>query len=314
MSTGTPTGDLLRRKKEKTRAKAETGSGWYEGVARVGLVAKGISYGLVGVLALGVAFGEGGKATSRAGALATIADESWGKVVLVLLAAGFAAYALWRFVQAIFEREDEEAEATGAAKKWGKRAGYAGRGVIYAGLTVTTVALLSGSGARKSQNQQADETTSAVFDLPAGRWLVLLAGLAIIAAGLWNLYRGVSTKFEEKWRGGMTRVERTWGTRAGVVGHIARGIVFGLVGVFLAKAALEYDPDDAIGLDGALQKLAEAPYGPVLLGVTAAGLVAYGLFCLVDARYRDVSVDGSKSGHGRRDADRPLTRDRSITS
>lgn len=290
MSTGTRSEDILRRKKEKTREKAESGRGWYEGVARAGLVAKGVSYGLVGVLAVGVALGQGGKTTSRSGALATIADESWGKIVLALLAAGFAAYAVWRFVQAIFEREEDEDEAKGAAKKWGKRAGYVGRGLIYAGLTVTTITLLTGSGGGKSQNEQAEGTTSTVFDLPAGRWLVLLAGLAIVGAGLWNVYRGVSTKFEEKWRGGMSKVERTWGTRAGVVGHIARGIVFGLVGVFLAKAAIEYDPDDAIGLDGALQKLAEAPYGPVLLGLTAAGLVAYGVFCLVDARYRDVSV------------------------
>jgi hypothetical protein len=293
MTTGTRSEELLRRKQEKTRAKAESGSGWYEGVARSGLVAKGISYGLVGALAVGVALGQGGKATSRSGALATIADESWGKIVLALLAAGFAAYALWRFVQAIFERGDEdEGEAKGAAKKWGKRAGYVGRGVIYAGLTFTTVTLLTGSGGGESQNQQADRTTSTVFDLPAGRWIVLLGGLAILGAGLWNVYRGFSTKFEEKWRGGMSRVERTWGTRAGVVGHIARGVVFGLVGIFLGKAAIEYDPKDAIGLDGALQKLAEAPYGPVLLGLTSAGLIAYGVFCLVDARYRDVSVSG----------------------
>jgi hypothetical protein len=287
------TKETVRRTKERTRAKAETGTGWYEGVARAGLIAKGISYGLVGALALGVAFDEGGKTTSRGGALATIADESWGKVALVLLALGFAAYALWRFVQAIFEREDEEDdEAKGAAKQWGKRAGYVARGIIYAGLTVTTIGILTGSGGGESQNQQAHQTTSDAFGLPGGRWLVLLAGLAIMGAGLWNLYRGASTKFEEKWRGGMTRVERTWGRRAGVVGHIARGVVFALVGLFLAKAALEYDPQDAIGLDGALRKLAEAPYGAAVLGITAAGLVAYGVFCLVDARYRDVSVSG----------------------
>ena len=131
-----------------------------------------------------------------------------------------------------------------------------------------------------------------MFDWPAGRWLVALGGLAVIGAGLWNLYRGLSRKFEEKWRGGMTRSERTWGSRAGVLGHLARGVVFTLIGVFLTKAAVEYDPQDAIGLDGALQKVADAPYGPWLLGLTAAGLLAYGVYCLVDARYRDVSTGG----------------------
>lgn len=293
MATAERGEQLLRQKADKTKAKAEAGTGWYAVLARVGLVAKGVSYGLVGVLAIAVALGQGGKATSRNGALATIADESWGKLVLVLLALGFAAYAIWRFVQAFAEREDEdESEAKGEAKKWGKRAGYIGRGLIYAGLTYTTLRLLTGSGADKSQNQEARQTTAAVFDWPAGRWLVGLAGLAVLGAGLWNLYRGLSTKFEDKWRGGMSDTERTWGSRAGVVGHIARGVVFGLIGIFITKAAVEYDAQDAIGFDGALQKLANAAYGPWLLGITAAGLVAYGIYCLVDARYRDVSVGG----------------------
>jgi hypothetical protein len=283
--------ERVRRGADKTKAKARSGSGWYAVLARAGLVAKGISYGLVGVLAIAVAAGHGGKATSRTGAVATIADESWGKIVLILLALGFAAYAIWRFVEAVAEREDPaDGEAEGLAKKWGKRVGYVGRGLIYAGLTYTTVRLLTESGGQESQNQKARETTAAVFDWPGGRWIVGAAGFAIIGAGLWNLYRGVSTKFEDKWRGGMSRTERTWGSRAGVVGHIARGLVFGLIGIFVTKAATDYDAQDAIGFDGALRKLAEAAYGPWLLGITAAGLIAYGVFCLVDARYRDVSA------------------------
>ena len=84
---------------------------------------------------------------------------------------------------------------------------------------------------------------------------------------------------------------RTWGGRAGVLGHVARFVVFGLIGVFVLKAAIDYKPKDAIGLDGALQKLVHASYGPFLLGLTAAGLVAYGIYCLVDARLRDVSAN-----------------------
>ena len=278
----------------KTREHAEQGRGWYSWLARIGLVAKGVSYALVGVLAVMLAFGEGGKATSRQGALATIADEPFGKVLLIVLALGFAAYAIWRFVQAFAEREDDEDEAKGQAKKWGKKAGYIGRGLIYAGLTFTTIKLLTNSGGSgKSQSEQAKQSTSTAFDLPGGRWLVGLVGIAILAAGLWNVYRAFTTKFEDKWRTGqMSEVERTWGSRVGVAGHVARGIVFGLIGLFITKAAIEYDPDEAIGLDGALQKLVNAPYGPFVLGITALGLICYGVFCLVDARYRDVSVGG----------------------
>ena len=283
----------LRHPARETRRRAESGRGWYAWVARVGLVAKGISFAIVGILAIQLALGDGGKATSRQGALATIADESWGKILLVLLALGFAAYALWRFIQAFAERSDGDGdEAKETAKTWGKRAGYVGRGIIYASLTFTTVRLLSGSGGGGSQDQEAKRTTATVFDWPAGRWIVGIAGVAIVAAGLWNAYRGITKAFEEKWRTGqMSRTEQRWGRRVGVAGHLARGVVFGLIGVFITKAAIEHDPDDAIGLDGALQKLADTSYGPILLGVTAAGLLCYAAYCLVDARYRDVSAN-----------------------
>jgi hypothetical protein len=271
------------------QAKAQSGTGWYAALARAGLVAKGISFGIVGALALKLALGDGGKATSRQGALQALAQHSFGKIALIALAIGFAAYAAWRFVQAFAERDDSTEK--GAAKKWAKRAGYIGRGMIYAGLTVSTIKILTGSGGGESQNQKAHKTAATVLSWPGGTWIVGIVGAAIFAAGLWNLYRGVSQKFEDRWRTGeLSARARKWGGRVGVVGHVARGVVFGLIGIFIVKAAVDYNPKDAIGLDGALQKLAHASYGPYLLGLTAAGLVCYGLFCLVDARYRDVST------------------------
>jgi hypothetical protein len=217
--------------------------------------------------------------------LEKLATHSFGKVVLALLALGFAAYAIWRFVQAVAERED------GDAKKWGKRAGYVGRGLIYAGLTASTVKILFGPGGGQSQTGKAHKTTAMVLSWPAGTWLVGIAGAVIVGVGLWNLYRGVARKFEDHWRTGeMGEQARKWGARAGLVGHVARAVVFSLIGIFLVKAAVEFDPKDAIGLDGALRKLEDAGYGPYLLGLTAAGLVAYGLYCFLDARYRDVSA------------------------
>jgi Domain of Unknown Function (DUF1206) len=282
----------LDRPVQRAEADAHAGRGWYAVLARTGLVAKGVSYGIVGILAIKLALGDGGKATSRAGALQSLAGQTFGKVMLALLALGFAAYALWRFVQAVAEREDAgDGEAKGAAKKWGKRAGYVGRGLIYAGLTVSTVKILLGSGGGQSQTGKAHKTTAVVLSWPAGTWLVGIAGAVIVGVGLWNLYRGIARKFEDRWRTGeMGEQARKWGSRAGVVGHAARAVVFSLIGVFLVKAAIDYNPKDAIGLDGALRKLENASYGPYLLGLTAAGLVAYAVYCFVDARYRDVSV------------------------
>jgi uncharacterized protein DUF1206 len=244
---------------------------WEEPLARVGLVAKGVSYGIVGLLALKLALGDGGKATSRQGALQQLAGTTYGTVLLVLLAFGFAAYAIWRFIQ------------TAQTDKWGKRLGYVGRGLVYSGLTFSTVKILVG-GHQQSQNGKAHKTTAVVLSWPGGTWIVGLAGAAFIGVGLWQLYTGISRRFEEKWDG-----HSTWGSRIGVAGHIARFVVFSLIGVFAIKAAVDYNPKDAVGLDGALQKLAHASYGSALLGLTAAGLLAYGVFCFVDARYRDVT-------------------------
>lgn len=260
-------------------------STWVEGLARFGLVAKGVSYGLVGVLAGALAATGAGKAADRQGALQVVADESYGKVLLVALGLGFAAYALWRLVQAIFDRDDEGTGAKGVAK----RIGFLGRAAFYGALTFGTFALLDGTGDKGTQTGQARESTARVFDWPAGRWLVGLVGLILVGVGAFNGYRAFTQKFEENWNvGEMSPAERRWGARLSSIGLLARFVVFSLMGGFLLKAAYEYDPEEAIGLDGALRKVAQASYGPVLLGVVAAGLLCYALFCFVEARYRRV--------------------------
>ena len=138
----------------EAREKAETGSGWYAWLARGGLVAKGVSYGIVAALAIGVAIGTGGETTSRQGALATLAQETWGKIALIVLAAGFAAYALWRFIQALAEREDD-GDKKATLKKWGNRAGYVGRGLADGGLRLP---LAAGSSRRSSSSTQASNS------------------------------------------------------------------------------------------------------------------------------------------------------------
>jgi uncharacterized membrane protein YidH (DUF202 family) len=239
---------------------------WQEPLARVGLVAKGISYGLVGLLALKLALGDGGAATSNQGAMQHLASTSFGAFLLVLLAIGLAAYALWRLIQ---------------AWKGTERFVNAARVLIYGALTYSAVRILTGSG-EQSQNRSAHKTTAAVLGWPGGTWIVGAIGAVLIGIGLYQLYMGVSRKFEEKWRG-----QSDIGNVVGVVGHIARFVVLALIGIFAIKAAVDYNPQKAVGLDGALQKLVHESYGSFLLGVTAAGLIAYAVFCFFDARYRD---------------------------
>jgi hypothetical protein len=266
-----------------SRVRARSGRDWVEVLGRVGLVAKGVSYGLVGVLAIGVATGLGGTTTSRQGALHDLAGTGFGTFLLILLVIGFVAYAAWRVVQACTVREDEKAKA------WGKRAAYLGRAAVYGSLAFSAAKIVAGSGGGSSQNQKAHKATAVVLSWPAGTWLVGISGAVLIGVGLWNLYRGLSRRFEDKWRGGLSSFAQKWGGRAGVAGHVARFVVFALIGIFAIKSALDYNPKDAVGLDGALQKLAHQSYGSYLLGLTAAGLIAYAVYCFFDARYRDLS-------------------------
>ena len=258
-------------------------SEWVEGLGRFGLLAKGISFFVVAAIALKVAFAGGGHVEDRQGALAALADETLGGLLLGLLAAGFAAYAVWRLCQALFDRGGEGSDAKGL----GKRAGALAKAALYTGLAVGVVTILVGSGGGSGKKEK--EATAWVLDWPYGEWIVAAAGACVLGAAAFNAFRAVSCKFEDDLeKHDMSEHEERWYRTIGVVGHAARGIVFGLIGAFLIKAAIEYDSKEAIGLDGALAKVASQDYGRVLLGVTAVGLLCYGLFCVVQARYRRV--------------------------
>lgn len=256
---------------------------WVERSGRFGLATKGFSYMLVAIIALKVAV-DGGQAEDRHGALKSLADEPFGWALLAMVALGFAAYALWRFVTAIFDRGGEGEDAKGI----GKRLADFAKGVLYGGLAVATAAVLVGASDGGGANEE-DKATAVVLGWPAGRWLVAAGGLAFIGAGAFNAYRALSGSFREELRTElMGGVEEGWYTTLGVAGHLARAVVFALIGIFLVRAAWQYDPDEAAGLDETLQTLAGEAYGPFLLAAVALGLAAYGLFSVVQARYRDV--------------------------
>lgn len=267
----------------KTEARRAGESRWVEWLGRLGLAGKGVSFALVAVIAINVALEGEGSTEDRQGALRSLADEPFGKWLLIGLAGGFAAYALWRFAQAFLDRDHE---GTGI-KGLGKRAGSLARGLIYAGLFVSTLSVLLGN--EGGSGNEEDRATAGVLEAPAGRWLVIAIGVAVVGAGLYNGYRAVTRKFEKKLR----LHELSPGARravlaVGVLGHLARFVVFSIAGWFLIKAALDFDPKEAVGLDGALAELAQQPYGRVLLFVVAAGILCYGLYAAVESRYRKV--------------------------
>lgn len=274
--------NLPSRNVEQT-ARQMAADPWVERLARFGIASKGIVYAIVGFLAAQAAFGAGGKTTDTKGALQTIVTQPFGKFLLALVAIGLLGYVLWRFIQAFLDPERKGTNAKGLFQ----RLGYFISGAIYAGLALTATRLILGFGGGGGNSTQ--DSTARLLAQPFGQWLVGTLGAMVIGMGFHQFYKAYSAKFRQdlKWQE-MRDAERTWATRAGRFGHAARGVVFLVIGFFLIQAARQSDPNQARGLGGALAALAQQPYGPWILAVVAIGLVAYGIYLLVEARYRRV--------------------------
>ena len=258
---------------------------WVERLARFGYAAKGVVYIVVGVLATLAALGMGGETTGTQGAMRSIARQPFGRVMLGVVAFGLVAYVIWRWVQAITDADDKGTDAKGIAL----RLGYTGSGLVYAGLALSAARILFGAD-EDGRPSAAESWTELVMEFPYGNWLVVLAGLSVIGFGLYQCYKGYTAKFRKRLKTGeMSEDAILWATRSGRFGFIARGIVFCIVGAFLIVAAWHFDSTEVKGLDGALQLLIRQSYGKWLLGLVALGLVAYGLYMLVEARYRRIA-------------------------
>jgi hypothetical protein len=253
--------------------------------ARVGLAARGVLYVLVGVLTVRLASGNASTPADKSGALATVARQPLGKALLVALALGFAAYAVWMVVRVFVIEEDR------ATTEWAKRAVFVGRAALYAVLCFSAVDALrrSANATQRQGSQQEHEWTTRVLGWPGGRLLVAAIGVAVVIGGIVFVYRGVTRQWLRTLDLGSTsRRVRATVVGIGWAGWIGRGVVFALVGVFLVRAAWRFDPNDAVGLDNSLRELAHGAIGRPLLYVAALGLLAFGLYSFVEARYRQV--------------------------
>lgn len=271
----------------QTRGAIRVASPWVEWLARLGFAAKGVVYSLIGVLAIQYAFGQGGQTTGSTGALETIAGEPFGQILLGLIALGLVGYSVWQFMRAAMDTESQGSDAEGVVK----RIGYAASGIIYFGLAMVAGGLAIGSAIGGGGGSNISDWTATVMSQPFGRWLVGIGGVIVIGVGLYRIYKGYSTKFQEKLNlGEMSETERKWTVRFGRAGLAAQGIVFAMIGSFFVQAAVQYQPSEARGLGGALQTLAEQSYGPWLLTIVALGLVAHGIYMFILARYRRIET------------------------
>lgn len=260
-----------------------------EATGRMGLAARGAVYCLAGALALAVATGRGSGEIEGKGAVESLAGKPFGGALLGALTVGLVAYALWRLLRAI-TGAGEGADRDG----WQEavmRAGNVGQAAVYTSLALAALRVLrqGSSGSEGGSDQRARSITARLLEQGWGRAAVIAIGMGLVAAGVGMVWWGASRRFEEHLRTSeMTSQQRAWLPRLGVFGHAARGVVAALIGMFLVRAAFEHDASDAVGIDGALRRLSEQPHGPVALTVVALGLVAYGLYSFVEARWRKV--------------------------
>lgn len=253
-------------------------SDWLDHVVRMGLVTYGAVHLMIAWMAVQLATGDRSGSASSKGALQELSQQPFGMVLIWLVAVGMFLLVVWRLIEAAFGHREED-----GATRVGKRLASLGMAVIYGSIAVSAINVASGSG---SGGGGSDSTTAKLMDLPGGQWLVGLVGLVIGAIGA-NLIRvALTEQFAEQitaqGKSGDIGTAYLW---FGKVGSIAKGIAFLVVGGLFGYAGITHEAKKSGGLDQALQKVLQQPFGQVMLVVIAVGIACFGLFCFIRARH-----------------------------
>jgi fumarate reductase subunit D len=252
-----------------------------EMLERLGYAVRGALYGVMGLLALGIALSVGpGRATDLSGSLVFLTSNPFGKLVLVVAAIGLSAYAVWGFTRAIYDPLHRGKGAGGYAA----RLGFVTSAVSYAAIVIFSLQLLFGTSG--SSGDSTRTTIATILTHPGGGWLTVILGLVAVVVGLGQFLESYRATFKEDLKGAaMSDSERTWAIRLGRFGMFARGVTFLVIGWFLIQAGLHHDAAQVQGFGGAFIFLLNQPFGRVLLGVIALGFVALGLHSFACARW-----------------------------
>lgn len=261
---------------------------WIEIAARAGLTAKGFVYSLIGVLTFMAAFeiGSGDDKGGKSQAMQWIEEQPFGQVLLGLTALGLLCYSIWRFVEAFLDTEDKGSDLKGLAV----RGRYVFSGLMYGASTFYAAKLLFGSGSDEGGGDTRETVAQKLLEQPFGQWLVGIVAAGVMAVGVYQIYYSLSDKHRKKIQKTKldSKVQETL-LASGKVGYIARGIVWLLIGYLFLRAALQADPSEAGGSNSAFSFLEQA-WGSWVLGVVALGLLCYGIFTFLRARYQPVNT------------------------
>ncbi|MGY1748780.1 DUF1206 domain-containing protein [Modestobacter sp. SYSU DS0511] len=267
-----------------TSARQAGNSDALEHLARVGLIAYGVVHLLIAWLALQLAWGGGGSSADQSGAMATLAQQPFGRLLLWVLAVGLIALAVWQLAELLRHRDGLRSSGEPRKKAVAGSGKAVAKAVVYGFLAVTAIRFATGGG--QSSSGQEQQTVAGVFGWPGGRWLVGVAALVVIGVGVHHVHKGLTKRFLEEIDTAQAPAgQRRVIERLGQFGYPAKGVALALVGGLLGWAALTFDAEKASGLDGALQTLLDAPFGRLLLTVVAVGIAAFGVFSFFRARF-----------------------------
>jgi len=255
-----------------------------ETLSRFGIGSKGVVYILVGGLSAMAAFGVGGKTTGSKGALQAFSDNTLGQILLVLITVGLLAYVFWRMYQTFADPEDKGSDFKGVFR----RVGYFSSGLFYGFLAYSAIKMIFNAGGSSSGGKESLIAT--LLNQDFGKYLVFAVALIFAGKAIWQAYRAYSGKFKDKIK--ETKLdEKVRGLllKAGRFGYTSRGVVIAIIAFFTFKAGLTHSSEKAGGTKEAFQFL-QNEGGTIWLGIIALGLIGYGLFMILKARYREMSL------------------------
>lgn len=252
-------------------------------MARTGFVAKGVVYGIIGILTFKAAFDMGGQKAGQVQVLEFLEKQTFGNILLILMALGLACYAAWRFIQAVKDPENIGDNSKGKAK----RVAFFCSGLLYLGFGVLAALKAFGSGSGSSGSSGSAQKSSFLAS-ETGLWIIGIVGVGIIIAGIFQFVKAYKNDYQKKFDLSSLHEQKKRESikKTAKFGLSARGVILLIIGFFAVKAAVNSNPSNIKTTKEAFSFIQESDYGPWLMGLVAAGLVAYAIYMFLMAKYR----------------------------
>ncbi|SDJ99980.1 DUF1206 domain-containing protein [Sediminibacillus albus] len=278
-----PTSKYKAKQQTTLRADQEI-KPWIRWYGRLGYMAQGVVFALIGILSFMAAIGVGGKTASTSGMFQSLANMPLGEILIWIIGIGLLGYIVWQLIRAVKDPGNYGNGFRGIVI----RVGFFVSAVIYGAISMKAIQIAVHAGSSNSGSEQA--MSAKLLSQPFGPWVLAGLGTGIFIFGGYELFSGIKGSFMKKFKKSeMKAHEKKTARNAGRIGMISRGIIFGLVGFFFVRTALTTNPDKAKGLDGALAELAKQPFGQWMLGIVSVGFILFGLYQIIRGRYEYMS-------------------------